>query len=87
VLSAPIISWLSRRLSGRILLRGAAGVEFVLRFGVLVALISGFSSWLVAIGVVIMHVAAWAGFAGMRAEVTAVDASPCHRGCSAPAVS
>jgi MFS family permease len=76
VLSAPVTGWLSRRLSGSTLLRGAAGIEFVLRFGVLFGLIVGMPPWLVATGVVIMHVAAWAGFAGMRAEVNAVDASP-----------
>jgi MFS family permease len=76
VLSAPVTGWLSRRLTGRTLLRGAAGIELVLRFGVLLGLIIGVPSWLVATGVVVMHVAAWAGFAGMRAEVNAVDASP-----------
>jgi hypothetical protein len=76
VLSAPVTGWLSRRLTGRTLLRGAAGVEFVLRLAVLYGLIAGASQWLVAAGIVVMHVAAWAGFAGMRAEVNAVDASP-----------
>jgi MFS family permease len=76
VLSAPITGWLSRRLAGRTLLRGAAGIEFVLRIAVLFGLIAGMPVWLVATGVVVMHVAAWAGFAGMRAEVNAVDASP-----------
>jgi MFS family permease len=76
VLSAPVTGWLSRRLSGSTLLRGAAGIEFVLRFGVLFGLIVGMPPWLVATGVVVMHVAAWAGFAAMRAEVNTVDASP-----------
>jgi hypothetical protein len=76
VLSAPVTGRLSRHLSGRVLLRGAAGTEFVLRVGVLLGLILGVPSWLVASAVVVMHVAAWAGFAGMRAEVNAVDASP-----------
>jgi hypothetical protein len=76
VLSAPVTGWLSRRMGGRTLLRGAAGTEFVLRLGVLYALISGLPSGLIAGGVVVMHVAAWVGFAGMRAEVNAVDASP-----------
>ena len=62
--------------TGRTLLRGAAGVEVVLRVGVLCGLIAGLPAWLVAAGVVAMHVAAWAGFAGMRAEVTAVDPRP-----------
>ncbi|MEV6490451.1 hypothetical protein AB0M20_17760 [Actinoplanes sp. NPDC051633] len=72
VLSAPVTGWLSRRWAGRTLLRGAAGIEIVLRVGVLAALIAGLPSVLIAAGVVVMHVAAWAGFAGMRAEVTAV---------------
>jgi hypothetical protein len=76
VLAAPVTGWLSRRVPGRTLLRGAAGIEFVLRIGALYALIAGLPSWLIAGGVVVMHVAAWVGFAGMRAEVNAVDASP-----------
>jgi MFS family permease len=76
VLSAPVTGWLSRRLAGRTLLRGAAGVEFVLRLAVLCGLVAGGPQWLVAAGIVVMHIAAWAGFAGMRAEVNAVDASP-----------
>jgi hypothetical protein len=76
VLSAPVTGWLSRRVGGRTLLRGAAGTEFILRLGVLYALIAGLPSGLIAGSVVVMHVAAWVGFAGMRAEVSAVDASP-----------
>jgi hypothetical protein len=76
VLSAPVTGWLSRRLPGRTLLRGAAGIELVLRLAVFFGLVAGVSHWLIAGAVVTMHVAAWAGFAGMRAEVTAVDASP-----------
>jgi MFS family permease len=75
VLSAPVTGWLSRRLAGRKLLRGSAGIEFGLRLGVLAGLIAGMPSMLIAAGVVAMHVAAWAGFAAMRAEVNAVDAS------------
>ncbi|MBL7253999.1 hypothetical protein [Paractinoplanes lichenicola] len=76
VLSAPVTGWLSRHLDGRTLLRGAAGIEVLLRFGTLNGLIAGWPSWLVALLVALQHVAAWAGFAGMRAEVSAVDASP-----------
>jgi hypothetical protein len=76
VLSAPVTGWLSRRLNGRALLRGAAGVEAVLRFAVLGGLVAGAPPAAVAAGIVVMHVAAWAGFAAMRAEVSAVDASP-----------
>jgi hypothetical protein len=76
VLSAPVTGWLSRRVGGRVLLRGAAGTEFVLRLAVLYALIADLPSELIAVAVVAMHIAAWVGFAGMRAEVSAVDASP-----------
>jgi hypothetical protein len=75
VLSAPVTGWLARHLNGRTLLRGAAGIEVLLRFGTLYGLIAGWPSWLIAVLVVLQHVAAWAGFAGMRAEVSAVDAS------------
>src|SRR5690349_4867803 len=75
VLSAPVTGWLARHLNGRTLLRGAAGIEVLLRFGTLYGLIAGWPSWLVALLVVLQHVAAWVGFAGMRAEVSAVDAS------------
>lgn len=76
VLSAPITGWLSRRLSGRVLLRSTAGAEIVLRVAVLWGLIAGAPTWSIATGVVIMHIAAWAGFAGMRAEVTAIAPGP-----------
>jgi MFS family permease len=76
VLSAPVTGWLARRRPGRTLLRGAAGVEMVLRVGALAGLIAGLPSWLIAVAVTLMHVAAWVGFAAMRAEVAAVDARP-----------
>ncbi|GAA3914521.1 hypothetical protein [Actinoplanes auranticolor] len=76
VLSAPVTGWLSRRYAGRTLLRGAAGTEILLRVGALAGLIAGLPSWLIAITVTAMHVAAWVGFAAMRAEVAAVDARP-----------
>ncbi|WP_250033049.1 hypothetical protein [Paractinoplanes maris] len=76
VLSAPVTGWLARHLDGRTLLRGAAAIEVVLRFGTLHGLIAGWPAWLIALLVGLQHVAAWAGFAGMRAEVSAVDASP-----------
>ncbi len=75
VLSAPVTGWLAHRFDGRTLLRGAAGIEVLLRFGTLYGLISGWPAWLVALLVTLQHTAAWAGFAGMRAEVSAVDAS------------
>ena len=76
VLSAPVTGWLSRRCTGRSLLRGAAGTEILLRVGALAGLIAGLPSWLIAITVTAMHVAAWVGFAAMRAEVAAIDARP-----------
>ncbi|MEV4702368.1 hypothetical protein [Actinoplanes sp. NPDC049316] len=76
VLSAPVTGWLARRVPGRGLLRGAAGTEMLLRVGALAGLIAGLPSWLIAAVVVVMHVAAWTGFAAMRAEVAAVDARP-----------
>jgi hypothetical protein len=76
VLSAPVAGWLSRRLNGRWLLRGTALVEGTLRLSVLGALVAGLPAWLVAIGIALMNIAAWTGYAGMRAEVSAVDASP-----------
>jgi hypothetical protein len=76
VLSAPVTGWLARRYAGRTLLRGAAGTEIVLRVGALAGLIAGLPPWLIAVAVTAMHVAAWVGFAAMRAEVAAVDARP-----------
>ena len=76
VLSAPAAGWLSRRFGGRTLLRGAGCIELVLRAAVLAGLLAGLPSALIAAGVLVMHVAAWTGFAAMRAEVTAVDAKP-----------
>jgi MFS family permease len=76
VLSAPVTGWLSRRFGGRTLLRGTGGIELVLRVAVLAGLIAGVPSALIAAGVLVMHAAAWTGFAAMRAEVTAMDVRP-----------
>ncbi|MGI5241436.1 hypothetical protein [Dactylosporangium sp. CA-139066] len=76
VLSAPVTGWLARHLHGRTLLLLAAATEAVLRVATLAALLSGVDGRLVAAGVTLMHVAAYAGFAAMRAEVAAVDARP-----------
>jgi hypothetical protein len=76
VLSAPVTGWLSRRLTGRRLLRGAAAVEGLLRLAVLGGLVGGLPAWPIAIVIGLMNVAAWTGYAGMRAEVSAVDSSP-----------
>lgn len=76
VLSAPATAWLAGRLSGRTLLTGCAGAELVLRLGTLAALLAGWPAPLVAAGVLAMNVAAFAGYAAMRAEVAAVDPRP-----------
>jgi hypothetical protein len=75
VLSAPVTGWLSRRLTGRWLLRGTATIEGLLRLVVLGGLVAGLPAPLVAIAIGLMNVAAWTGYAGMRAEVSAVDSS------------
>jgi hypothetical protein len=76
VLSAPVTGWLSRRLTGRWLLRGTATVEGVMRVALLGCLVAGLPAGLIAVMIGVMNVAAWTGYAGMRAEVSAVDASP-----------
>jgi hypothetical protein len=76
VLSAPVTTWLARRVPGRTLLTGAATTELALRFVTIGALLAGWPTPAVAAGVVVMYAAAFAGFAAMRAEVAAVDARP-----------
>ncbi|MEV4140273.1 MFS transporter [Dactylosporangium sp. NPDC049742] len=76
VLSAPVTGRLARHLHGRKLLLLAGGTEGVLRVATLAALLAGWDGKLVAAGIVVMHIAAYAGFAAMRAEVAAVDARP-----------
>jgi hypothetical protein len=71
--SAPVAGWMARRLDGRLLLRTAAGIEALLRVGVFVLLFSGAPVWLLALCVAAMNVTAWTGYAGMRAEVSAVS--------------
>ena len=73
VLAAPATAWLANRWTGRTLVRAAAGTEAVLRLGTLLALLAGWSTPVVAFGVVVMYVAAYVGFAAMRAEVAAAD--------------
>jgi hypothetical protein len=75
VLSAPVTGWLARRLTGRRLLRGSAAIEGLLRPAVLGGLIAGAPAGLIAPAIAVMNIAAWTGYAGMRAEVTAVDTS------------
>src|SRR5206468_553790 len=72
--SAPATGWLSARLHGWRLLRVTAVTEAVLRVAVIVLLIWGAPGVLIALVVFVMNVAAWSGYAGMRAEVAALDA-------------
>jgi hypothetical protein len=76
VLAAPATTWASRRLSGRMLLHGVAGVEAALRAGTMAALLLDFPIPLVAAGVTLMYLTAYAGYAAMRAEVNLVDERP-----------
>lgn len=73
VASAPVTTWLANRWPGRLLVRTAAGVEAVLRVATLAGLVLGWPVPLVAAGVLTMYTVAWVGYAGMRAEVAAVD--------------
>lgn len=73
VLSAPVTTWLARRWPGRVLVRTAAVVEAGLRLATLVGLVMGGPPALIALGVLVMYTVAWIGYAGMRAEVAAVD--------------
>jgi hypothetical protein len=73
VLAAPATAWLAHRFPGRILVRTAGGAEAVLRLATLFALIAGCPSPVIAAGVVAMYIAAYAGYAAMRAEVAAAD--------------
>ncbi|GIJ55360.1 hypothetical protein [Virgisporangium aurantiacum] len=73
VLSAPVTTWLANRWPGRLLVRAAAGVEALLRIATLVGLVLGWPVPLIAFGVLVMYTVAWVGYAGMRAEVAAVD--------------
>jgi len=75
-LSAPVTDRLAERLDGRALLRSTAAIEGVLRVGSFLLLILGAPTALVAVAVACSSLTAWAGFAGMRAEVAAVDPSP-----------
>ncbi|MBV9820888.1 MAG: hypothetical protein JO144_01490, partial [Actinobacteria bacterium] len=69
VLSAPATMWLSRVCSGRVLLALMGAVELPLRVLTLAGLLLGSPSAAVGSAVVVMNVAAWTGYAGMRAEV------------------
>jgi hypothetical protein len=72
-LSAPATGVLSARLDGRRLLQQTAIVEAFLRVATFLLLLQAAPTALVAAGVVLTNVMAWTGYAGMRAEVLAVD--------------
>lgn len=72
-LSAPATAFLSSRLDGRRLLQATAVAEAALRIGTFGLLLQGAPIALVAAAVGITNVLAWTGYAGMRAEVAAVD--------------
>jgi hypothetical protein len=72
-LSAPAASHLARLLDGRRLLRSAASVEALLRMAVFALLTTSAPLLLIVVGVALMNVTAWTGYAGMRAEVDAVS--------------
>jgi hypothetical protein len=72
-LSAPVAGWAGRRLTGRHLLRAAALVEAVLRLSVAALVLGGAPVWALALGVTALNVVAWTAYAGMRAEVAALE--------------
>jgi hypothetical protein len=72
-LSAAATSWISARLDGRRLLRSTASAEAVLRVVTFVLLLAQAPTAAIASAVALTYVMAWTGYAGMRAEVAAVD--------------
>jgi hypothetical protein len=72
-LSAPATGYLSARLDGRRLLQRTAIVEAALRVSMFVLLLAGAPIALIAAVVLVTNIVAWTGYAGMRAEVAAVD--------------
>jgi len=72
-LSAPVAGWMARLMTGRRLLRTAAGLEAVLRLSMFVLLFGHAPLWVLALCVSAMNVTAWTGYAGMRAEVAAAS--------------
>ncbi len=72
-LSAPATGFLSARLDGRWLLQTTALAEAAFRIGTFALLLAGAPIPLVAAVVGVTNVLAWTGYAGMRAEVAAVD--------------
>ncbi len=76
-LAAPATAWLSPRLGAGALLRATSAVEAVLRVVSFGLLLAGAPVAVLAVVVVVMYAAGLAGYAGMRAEVSA--ASPPDR--------
>jgi hypothetical protein len=70
-LSAPASGWLTSRYTGRGVLQTTAVVDGALRIASLVLLVAGAPVALVAVVVGVTNVAAWTGYAGMRAEISA----------------
>src|SRR5689334_18854077 len=73
-LSAPVAAALTRWLDGRRTLQVTAAVEAVLRVGTLALLYWSAPVSVLFVLVLVMNVAAWIGFAGMRTEVAATGA-------------
>jgi hypothetical protein len=73
-LSAPATGYLSARLDGKRLLQRTAILEAGLRVSMFVLLLADAPIGLIAAVVLVTNVVAWTGYAGMRAEVAAVDA-------------
>jgi plastocyanin len=69
-LSAPVTTWLSRRLDTRGLLRSTSAVEALLRVGSFLLLLAGVPVMALAVVATVMYAAGLAGYAGMRAEVS-----------------
>lgn len=74
-LSAASTSWIASRLNGRRLLRATASSEAVLRVVTFGLLLTDAPLPAVASAVALTNVMAWTAYAGMRAEVAAVDSS------------
>src|ERR1044072_4198612 len=71
-LSGPVAGRLTDIFDGRRTLQVTAGVEGLLRVGTLALLYYDAPLTLLFVLVLVMNVAAWMGFAGMRAEVAAL---------------
>ena len=69
--SAPVAGALTRWLDGRRTLQVTAAVEAVLRVGTLALLYWSAPLSLLFVLVLVMNIAAWIGFAGMRTEIAA----------------